>query len=102
MGAAGAPFSWTLRRYQAFFNDQQFVNNAVPVAFLAFMLAIIGYFWGAACRGRGVVFTVIALAVAAAMCSGSRKGRGAISTARAVARHLAYRERFPFRWGMLQ
>jgi hypothetical protein len=35
MGAAGAPFSWTLRRYQAFFNDQQFVNNAVPVAFLA-------------------------------------------------------------------
>ena len=52
----------------AFFNDQQFVNNAVPVAFLAFMMAIIGYLLGARMIAVGaVVFTVIALAVAAAI-----------------------------------
>ena len=52
----------------AFFNDQQFVNNAVPVAFLAFMMAIIGYLLGARMIAVGaVVFTVIALTVAAAI-----------------------------------
>ncbi len=52
----------------AFFNDQQFVNNAVPVAFLAIMLAIIGYLLGARMVAVGaVVFTVISLAVAAAI-----------------------------------
>jgi hypothetical protein len=44
------------------------VNNAVPVAFLAIMLAIIGYLLGARMIAVGaVVFTVIALVVAAAI-----------------------------------
>lgn len=52
----------------AFSNDQQFVNNAAPTAFLALMLAVIGYFLGARVLAVGaVVFTVVALAVAAAI-----------------------------------
>jgi hypothetical protein len=50
----------------AFSNDQMFVNNAAPVAFIAFTLAVIGYFLGARMPAIGaVVFTVIAFAVGA-------------------------------------
>lgn len=52
----------------AFSGNQEFLNNAVPVAFIAFTLAVIGYFLGARMLAIGaVVFTVIALAVAAAI-----------------------------------
>ena len=69
MGAAGSAILIDVAAVvSAFFNDQQFVNNAVPVAFLAIMLAIIGYLLGARMLAVGaVVFTVIALAVAAAI-----------------------------------
>ncbi|MBA3474561.1 MAG: hypothetical protein H0T57_15305 [Rubrobacter sp.] len=44
------------------------MNDAVPVAFMAFTLAVIGYFLGARMLAVGaVVFTVIAIAVAAAI-----------------------------------
>ena len=50
----------------AFSGNQEFLNNAVPVAFMAIVLAVIGYFLGARMLAVGaVVFTVIALAVAA-------------------------------------
>ena len=50
----------------AFSGSQEFTNDAAPVAFLALMLAVIGYFLGARMLAVGaVVFTVIALAVAA-------------------------------------
>jgi hypothetical protein len=50
----------------AFSGSQEFLNDAAPVAFLALMLAVIGYFLGARMLAVGaVVFTVIALAVAA-------------------------------------
>lgn len=50
----------------AFSGRQEFLNDAVPVAFLAFTMAVIGYFLGARMLAIGaVVFTVIALAVAA-------------------------------------
>ena len=69
MGAAGSAILIDVAVVvSAFFNDQQFVNNAVPVAFLAIMLAIIGYLLGARMVAVGaVVFTVISLAVAAAI-----------------------------------
>ena len=69
MGAAGSAILVDVAAIiSAFFNDQQFVNNAVPVAFLAIMLAIIGYLLGARMIAVGaVVFTVIALVVAAAI-----------------------------------
>ena len=69
MGAAGSAILVDVAAViSAFFNDQQFVNNAVPVAFLAIMLAIIGYLLGARMIAVGaVVFTVIALVVAAAI-----------------------------------
>jgi hypothetical protein len=52
----------------AFSGSQEFLNDAVPVAFMAFTLAVIGYFLGARMLAVGaVVFTVIALAVAAAI-----------------------------------
>lgn len=52
----------------AFSGDNQFENNASSVAFLAFMLAVIAYFLGARMIAAGaVVFTVVALAVAAAI-----------------------------------
>ena len=52
----------------AFSGNQEFLNNAVPVAFIALTLAVIGYFLGARMLAIGaVVFTVIALAVAAAI-----------------------------------
>jgi hypothetical protein len=42
------------------------LNDAAPVAFLALMLAVIGYFLGARMLAVGAVaFTVIAIAVAA-------------------------------------
>jgi hypothetical protein len=50
----------------AFSGSQQFLNDAAPVAFLALMLAVIGYFLGARMLAVGAVaFTVVALAVAA-------------------------------------
>ena len=50
----------------AFSGNQEFLNNAVPVALIAFTLAVIGYFLGARMLAIGaVVFTVIALAVSA-------------------------------------
>jgi hypothetical protein len=50
----------------AFSGRQEFLNAAVPVAFLAFTMAVIGYVLGARMLAIGaVVFTVIALAVAA-------------------------------------
>jgi hypothetical protein len=69
MGAAGSAILIDVAAVvSAFFNDQQFVNNAVPVAFLAIMLALIGYLLGARMLAVGaVVFTVIALVVAAAI-----------------------------------
>ena len=69
MGAAGSAILVDVAAVgSAFFNDQQFVNNVVPVAFLAFVLAIIGYLLGARMLAVGaVVFTVIAVAVAAAI-----------------------------------
>lgn len=52
----------------AFSGSQEFLNNAVPVAFLGLTLAVIGYFLGARMLAVGaVVFTVISLAVAAAI-----------------------------------
>ncbi len=52
----------------AFSGTQEFLNNAVPTAFLAFILAVVGYFLGARVLAVGaVVFTVVALAVAAAI-----------------------------------
>ncbi len=69
MGAAGSAILLDVAAVvSAFFNDQQFVNNAVPVAFLAIMLALIGYLLGARMIAvSAAVFTVIALAVAAAI-----------------------------------
>ena len=69
MGAAGSAILIDVAAVvSAFFNDQQFVNNAVPVAFLAIMLALIGYLLGARMLAVGaVVFTVIALVVAASI-----------------------------------
>ena len=69
MGAAGSAILIDVAAVvSAFFNDQQFVSNAVPVAFLAIMLALIGYLLGARMLAVGaVVFTVIALVVAAAI-----------------------------------
>jgi hypothetical protein len=50
----------------AFSGSQEFLNDAAPVAFLALMLAVIGYFLGARMLAVGAVaFTVIAIAVAA-------------------------------------
>ena len=52
----------------AFSGSQEFLNDAASVAFLAFALAVIGYFLGARMLAVGaVVFTVIAIAVAAAI-----------------------------------
>jgi hypothetical protein len=69
MGAAGSAILIdVVAVVSAFSNDQQFVSNAVPVAFLAIMLALIGYLLGARMLAVGaVVFTVIALVVAAAI-----------------------------------
>ena len=51
----------------AFAGSQEFLNSAVPVAFLAFTLAVVGYFLGARMLAIGAVaFTVVALAVSAA------------------------------------
>jgi hypothetical protein len=52
----------------AFSGSQEFLNDAVPIAFLAFALAVVGYFLGARMLAAGaIVFTVIALALAAAV-----------------------------------
>ena len=52
----------------AFSGYQEFLNDAVPIAFLAFALAVVGYFLGARMLAAGaIVFTVIALALAAAV-----------------------------------
>jgi hypothetical protein len=69
MGAAGSAILIdVVAVVSAFSNDQQFVSNAVPVAFLAIMLALIGYLLGARMLAVGaVVFTVIALVIAAAI-----------------------------------
>ncbi len=51
----------------AFAGSQEFLNSAVPVAFLAFALAVTGYFLGARMLAIGAVaFTVVALAISAA------------------------------------
>lgn len=50
----------------AFAGSREFLNSAVPVAFLAFTLAVVGYFLGARMLAVGaMVFTVVALAVSA-------------------------------------
>lgn len=50
----------------AFAGSREFLNSAVPVAFLAFTLAVAGYFLGARMLAVGaVVFTVVTLAVSA-------------------------------------
>ena len=50
----------------AFAGSQEFLNSAVPVAFLAFTLAVVGYFLGARMLALGAIaFTVVALAVSA-------------------------------------
>jgi fatty acid desaturase len=50
----------------AFSGSQEFLNDAVPIAFLAFALAVVGYFLGARMLAAGaIVFTVIALSLAA-------------------------------------
>jgi len=50
----------------AFSGSQEFLNDAVPIAFLAFALAVVGYFLGARMLAAGaIVFTVVALALAA-------------------------------------
>jgi len=52
----------------AFSGAQEFLSDAVPVAFLAFALAVVGYFLGARMLAAGaIVFTVVALALAAAV-----------------------------------
>jgi hypothetical protein len=52
----------------AFSGAQEFLNDAVPIAFLALVLATVGYFLGARMLAAGaIVFTVIALALAAAV-----------------------------------
>jgi hypothetical protein len=67
VGAAGSAILVNLAAIAtAFLDNQEFLNTAVPVAFIAFTLAVIGYFLGARMLAVGaVVFTVIALAVAA-------------------------------------
>jgi hypothetical protein len=50
---------------------QEFVNSALPVAFLAFTLAVVGYFLGARMLAVGaIVFTVVALAISAVVLQG--------------------------------
>jgi hypothetical protein len=50
----------------AFSGSQEFLNDAAPVAFMAIVLAVIGYFLGARMLAVGAVaFTVVAIAVAA-------------------------------------
>lgn len=52
----------------AFSGAQEFLNDAIPIAFLAFALAVVGYFLGARMLAAGaIVFTVVALALAAAV-----------------------------------
>jgi hypothetical protein len=52
----------------AFSGAQEFLNDAVPIAFLALVLATVGYFLGARMLAAGaIVFTVVALALAAAI-----------------------------------
>ncbi|MCA1715791.1 MAG: hypothetical protein LC781_02670 [Actinobacteria bacterium] len=67
VGAAGSAILVDIAAIAtAFSGSQEFLNDAAPVAFLALMLAVIGYFLGARMLAVGaVVFTVIALAVAA-------------------------------------
>ncbi len=66
-GAAGSAILIDVAAIAAAFSGrQEFLNDAVPVAFLSFTLAVIGYFLGARMLAIGaVVFTVIAIAVAA-------------------------------------
>lgn len=50
----------------AFAGSEEFWNSAIPVAFLAFTLAVVGYFLGARMVALGAMaFTVVALAVSA-------------------------------------
>jgi hypothetical protein len=50
----------------AFAGSQEFLNSAIPVAFIAFTMAVVGYFLGARVPALGaMVFTVVALAVSA-------------------------------------
>jgi hypothetical protein len=50
----------------AFAGSEEFLNSAIPVAFLAFTFAVIGYFLGARKVALGAMaFTVVALAVSA-------------------------------------
>ncbi len=67
VGAAGSAILLDVAAIAtAFSGSQEFLNDALPVAFMAFVLAVIGYFLGARMLAVGaVVFTVIALAVAA-------------------------------------
>jgi len=52
----------------AFSSYQEFLNDAVPIAFLAFALAVVGYFLGSRILAAGaIVFTVVALVLAAAV-----------------------------------
>ncbi len=69
MGAAGSAILVDVAAVaSAFSGSQMFLNNAVPVAFIAFTMAVIAYFLGARMLAVGAaVFTVIALAVAAAI-----------------------------------
>jgi hypothetical protein len=51
--------------------SQEFVNSVLPVAFLAFTLAVVGYFLGARMLAAGaLVFTVAALAISAVVLQG--------------------------------
>ena len=67
VGAAGSAILVDIAAIAtAFSGSQEFLNNAVPVAFIAFTLAVIAYFLGARMLAVGaVVFTVIAIAAAA-------------------------------------
>jgi hypothetical protein len=50
----------------AFAGSEEFLNSVIPVAFLAFTFAVVGYFLGARMLALGAMaFTVVALAVSA-------------------------------------
>jgi hypothetical protein len=64
--AASAVLVDVLAMAVAFAGSEEFLNSAVPVAFLAFTMAVVGYFLGARMLALGAMaFTVVALAVSA-------------------------------------
>ncbi len=67
MGAAGSAILIDVTAMAfAFAGSEEFWNSAIPVAFLAFTLAMVGYFLGARMVALGAMaFTVVALAVSA-------------------------------------